>query len=586
LKFGIIALVSNESSLPAWNPVTQIELADHLASGAPLDLRIRDETGRTVFASLLRAVLIDEDLPHDPRGLTIVGARIPDQLDLSYCTLPAPLCLRETSFDSVLTLVGATIEGELNMTEATLDGKDDQGNAVVADGMQVNGNAILPRLRVAKGAIRLANTTITGVLELTGAELDGQDSQGNSLVADRMRVDGGAFLSTLSAEGVVRLLGATIAAELNLTAANLNGKDNAGIALVADGLQVNGNALLERLHVARGTVFLAGATITGQLNLSDAELDGTDKGGNALVADGLHVNGGAFLKTLRAEGAVRLTDAVITGQLNLTGATLNGKDARGNVLMADRVQVSGDAALGQLRVTHGATISLQDGRLGNLALDREVPGGGWPRNNFVGLRYDQIDGPPATSARQGARLLASQADGSRAAQPYWQLADYYARVGNDSASRRLRVWSNVLQAKAHPRSWPRFVYGLTTGFGYYPFLALVWLVLLIGVDTVALAAHRDDFIPTSAPAVAVSVARDHPPVTSTRCDPRYPCFNPVLYATDTVVPVISMGQQDAWRLDTSRAGTSLQVTLVVTTALGWILTTLLVGGVGGLLRRS
>jgi len=231
-------------------------------------------------------------------------------------------------------------------------------------------------------------------------------------------------------------------------------------------------------------------------------------------------------------------------------------------------------------------LALRYGRLGNLVLDDDPPPGGWHQHNLVGLRYEQIHEGPAGNARQGAHLLASQADRPRAAQPYWQLADYYARVGNETAARRLRVWSNVLQSRARLRSWPRFLYGLTTGFGYYPFLTLFWLAVLIGIDAAAVNAHSSDFIPTKAPAISAPLAKDQKPVNSSVCTSRYPCFDPWLYATDTVVPVISLGQQDAWRLDQSRAGAGIRVTLLFTSALGWILTTLLIGGVGGLLRRS
>ena len=713
-------------------------LEDHLKSGDLLDLSNRVD--RTIPGCLLREILIDKRLARDPRGLTVRGARIPDDLDLSYCTLPAPLRLRGVDFKGVLMLQGATIRGDLELTEAVLNGANNDGNALVGDGLTVDGGAFLGKLKVTKGAICLSRAAVTGVLRLTDAELYGNDGNGDALVLDGLRVNGGAFLGKLIAtkgairlsratikgalvlteaklfgkndegtalvgdgltvdggafleqltvtEGAIRLTRAKVTGALKLTEAKLFGKNDKGTALVGDGLTVDGDASLGNLEVTGGAVRLAGATISGQLELTGAQLNGKDINGAALVADGLTVEGGAFLVKLIATkgairlsratikgalvltesklfgkndkgtalvgdgltvdgdaslgnlevtgGAVRLAGATISGQLELTGAQLNGKDINGDAFAADGLCVHGDALLREIKVArvpsrllgatvtgqlklraaelngkndHGnalaadrlrvdgsiflekmtvrsdATLALRYGRLGNLVLDDNPPSGGWPRYSFVGLQYDQIHGGPATSARQGARLLASQADKPRPAQSYWQLADYYAKVGNEPAARRLRVWSNVVQAGAHPWSWPRcFLYGLTTGFGYYPFLALLWLTLLIGVDTGAVNAHRSDFIPSKAPAISVSVAKGQPPVNSSHCDTRYPCFNPVLYATDTVIPVISLGQQDAWRVDTSRAGPDLE--LLATKALGWILTTLLVGGVGGLLRRS
>jgi len=633
-----MARVSNESPTPESTLVTRAELEAHLESGNPLDLSTRDEAGRTIAGSLLREVLIGKDLLRDPRGLTVVSALIPDHLDLSFCNVPVPLRLPGAKFRDMLTLRGATIAGQLDLRGAELNGKDSAGDALFADGLQVSGNAFLGRLTVTLGAVRLAGATINGQLSLTGAKLNGKDDDGDALVADGLQVGLGAFLEGLTVtlgavrlagatingqlnltgaklngkndtgdalvadrlhiesdavlerltvtEGAVRLMGATINGQLNLAKAELNGRNDEGVALAADGLQVGLGAFLDGLTVTVGTVRLVGATINGQLNLAKAELNGKDNDGNALIADRLRVGGNANLGRSRvAKGAVRLAGASITGQLDLTDTELKGTDKFGNALVADGLQVTGDALVDQLKVVAGAKLDLRDGRLGNLVLEGDVPRSGWHRHNFLGLRYEQIHGGPARSARQGARLLRN-ADRPRAAQPYWQLADYYARVGNDSASRRLRVRSNVLQSRARLRSWPRFLYGMTTGFGYYPFLTLLWLAVFIGIDTVAVSAHSSDFIPTKAPTISAPLAKDQKPISSSVCDSRYPCFEPGLYATDTVIPVISLGQQEAWRLDDSRAGIGIQATLLFTSALGWILTTLLIGGVGGLLRRN
>jgi hypothetical protein len=783
--------VSNDAAPPDSIPVTRAELEAHLANGVHLDLRARDDAGRTVAGALLRAVIIEEGLPRNPRGLTILGALIPDGLDLSYCTVCA-LRLPLADFKGVLELTRATITGELNLTGARLNGKDDTGdalsaeglqvdgdvfldqlkvaagairltgatisgrliltgaevngenedgnalaagglqvgggayldqlrvaegaigltgatitgelvltgaqlngrddlaNAIVADRLRVGGDALLDQLKVAGGAVRMLGATIAGKLSLTGSELYGKDDHGDALVADRVRVDGGAFLGKLKvtmgavrlsgatitgqltlteatlagsdsdgraliaerlhvngsvymrrmkvSAGAVRLLGATITGQLTLTEAALDGSDSDGRALIAERLRVNGSVYMRRMKVSAGAVRMLGTTITGQLVLTGAELNGSDSDGRALVADRLHVNGSVFLGRMKvsvgavrmlgtaitgdlvltgaelsgrdgdglalfaaraqvdgsvflrelkvATGGIRLSGASIIGDLVLTGAELGGKDDLGCALDADRLQVNGETQLDQLKVTGGGRLSLQYGQLGNLVVDEHLPRNGWHRHNLLGLRYDQVRGGPARSARQGARLLASQADEPRAAQPYWQLADYYARVGNDSAARRLRVWSNVLQSRAHIRSWPRFLYGVTTGFGYYPFLTLLWLAVFIGIDTAAVHAHSNDFIPTKAPGISVPLTKSQEPVNSSLCDSRYPCFDPILYATDTVVPVISLGQQDAWRIDSSRAGVGIQMTLLFTSAGGWILTTLLIGGVGGLLRRN
>ncbi|MBP0453478.1 hypothetical protein J5Y04_28615 [Kitasatospora sp. RG8] len=145
---------------------------------------------------------------------------------------------------------------------------------------------------------------------------------------------------TFFTSGAVRLLGADIAGQLSLRGAKLNGANRDGEALVADGMKVGNHAFLDEGFEAGGVVRLNGANIGGQLYLSGAKLNGTDSSGNALFANGVKVGEDAFLGDgFEARGAVRLFGADIAGQLYLSGAMLNGTDGSGNALVADFVKV-------------------------------------------------------------------------------------------------------------------------------------------------------------------------------------------------------------------------------------------------------
>lgn len=75
--------------------------------------------------------------------------------------------------------------------------------------------------------------------------------------------------------------------------------------------------------------------------------------------------------------------------------------------------------------------------------------------------------------------------------------------------------------------------------------------------------------------------------SATQCTSNYPCFYPVGYSIDTVVPIINVHQAANWGPDgNSPWGHAWVVTTWVATGLGWALATLLVAGYTGLVRQD
>jgi hypothetical protein len=65
------------------------------------------------------------------------------------------------------------------------------------------------------------------------------------------------------------------------------------------------------------------------------------------------------------------------------------------------------------------------------------------------------------------------------------------------------------------------------------------------------------------------------------------CFNPVLYAVDTVVPLISLDQRATWYPDEHlRYGEFMLWWLNLATLLGWVLSSILVLSLARLSRAS
>src|SRR5215475_14970607 len=260
---------------------------------------------------------------------------------------------RSTLRTGPLSLMYANISDELVCSGARLNGTDSDLNALVAGGIQVGGSVYLDQYLddrfTAAGAVWLARADIGGDLACSGARL-GSNRYGIGLLAEGMKVGGQMFLrEDFTTDGAVRLLGANIAGDLSCRAARL-GADQDGNALVADRMKVGGEVHLYKGFTAAGAVVLNGADITGDLSFRGARLTGTNHVGNALDADGMKVghdvlldaepaDDGAAGPPFTAAGAVRLARADITGQLSCSGAQLTGTDRAGNALVAEGMKV-------------------------------------------------------------------------------------------------------------------------------------------------------------------------------------------------------------------------------------------------------
>jgi hypothetical protein len=79
----------------------------------------------------------------------------------------------------------------------------------------------------------------------------------------------------------------------------------------------------------------------------------------------------------------------------------------------------------------------------------------------------------------------------------------------------------------------------------------------------------------------------HPVPSATKCTSDYPCFYPLGYTVDTVIPIINVHQADHWAPDGHAPWGWVWVSATwIATGLGWSLATLLAAGYTGLVRRD
>jgi len=166
---------------------------------------------------------------------------------------------------------------------------------------------------------------------------------------------------------------------------------------------------------------------------------------------------------------------------------------------------------------------------------------------------------PYLAARQWLRWLQRDPDGYQP-QPYEQLAAYYRRVGHDEQARTvLLAKQRHRRQRLHlpARAWGH-LQDTAIGYGYRPARAFGWLILLLAFTTA--------YFTVSPPRAAASGS---------------PQFQPLIYAFDTVIPVLNLTDGQTYVL----TGAGQWITWIVSIA-GWVLATTVVAGITRTLMRS
>jgi hypothetical protein len=185
-------------------------------------------------------------------------------------------------------------------------------------------------------------------------------------------------------------------------------------------------------------------------------------------------------------------------------------------------------------------------------------------------------------------------------QPYRQLAKVMTDAGVERGALRVlyemegRLWGEEPAASRVLLGGPL---GLVVGYGYYPIRALVGLLILIavGCGVYAGAAGQKAMTPKDGKAYEYFKANGVSPG-------HYEPFSAVVFSLENSLPLVKLGHTDYWQPDptpefqpdgkTAVQGVSmlesrlLFVFLRLQILLGWILTTLFIAGVTGVVQKD
>ena len=551
---------------------------------------------------------------------------------------------RRLRADAELRLPGARITGNVDLAGAELaspTGDALDGTGIAIGGSLLAGRHPSGPAFTASGRVRLPGARIGGDLVFSGALIasttipdPGEEAPEGSrapvlpagivdpaacLVADRVRVEGNLELDDgMATAGTVRLPNAVIGGYLRLSGARLSGPSGAsdrGIALLADGMEVGGD--IEGRDNGSGAFSCAGqlrlvdAHVRGTASLSGATLDAPD--GYALLGDRLRVGGELYLRRATCGGTLRMQNLDVGATLDCTRAALTrprlrpddtmrpSLDLRAATIGKDLLCVDGFVAAGGVRVRVAdvhKSVQFVDATLGTssaltryslnlyglttsdlVLLPARAPAGAvrlasarvgsftdaellWEAEGGVaidGFDYQLIDDTRIADTRQRLRLL-ERAMPDYAPGPYEQLAAAYRRAGHEERAERVLMTRQIRRyAESGPASR---VWGAlqrwTVGFGYQPWLAVCWLALAWVLGGIWFVGH----VPT--------------PVD----DGQHPVFDPWIFAADTLLPIVNLGQDGYWRLEGASQWIATALDVV-----GWILATTAAAGAARILKR-
>lgn len=581
---------------------------------------------RNLRAALLRWICIDRiAFPVvDPRGIRLCAARITGKLDLSFATVPFPLSFYRCVFTDTVELGFLMIPG-LDFSGSVMRG-------VSADGANIAGDIVLAEGFVSEGAVRMLTTQIGGNLDANGGRF--LNPAGHALWADRAKIAGSVFLgsytkagspsagTSFQSTGSVRLVGAQIGGVLNCAGGSFcrpnalptpktataapsgcapatpqsAGSAASVFAILGDRMKVGG-IFFSGGFSANGAVRLWGADIASNILCSGGTFSNAD--GDAVSADGAKIGGGVYFgEGFVAKGVVDLVSCQIAGDVDCRKATftklsLVRATVKGSLLWSEVEE----AKTVQLDLTNATTGPLQDEpaswpATGNLTLD--------------GFCYARISPPAPVDVKSRLRWLALPSQFTL--QPYQQLAKVLKDGGDADAphlvlfkmehQRRQSDDNSLLQ---HIASW---ILRWTIGYGQMPLRALWWLVGLIALGSIAygLGYLGGVVTPSEKEAHAAFKKQGYPPEG-------YAEFNPLIYSIEHSFPLVNLEVKDHWQPGPERVTVQpavhwvglqwvrnhgldldspifLQVWMWSQTIAGWVLATLFVAGLTGVVKTG
>lgn len=562
---------------------------------------------------------------HIGGSLDIIGGRIEAPgaiaLDLGDAVIGGNLFIvdgggRRPVIRGRVDIGSAHISGQFLFRNATLEGSDsmpaDRGHA----GTRVSGTAMSAfRLTVGAEVALEGSCDVTGGLDLSMSDLSSlsvspecslRAGGRTALDLSNAELRSTLMMSGVTVAGTIRLSGARIHGQLTLSNTRLSQPERSSL-VAARGVTVDGDVELHGLRSSGGNLRFSNAVL-GSVVAAGAELD--NPGGVTISLHQATARGSVVLaRGFRSTGLVLLSRATMTGRLECDDGTFgcpgpNQRNEQGHAIEAISLHARGGMDLGWVRA--GPSVDFTNADTTFLA-DNPAR---WPSRIFIsGFTYDRFErsrssagGRPWDHAAR-SNWLARQAVYD--AGPFEQAARVFREHGYTSAaetiliSQRAQARELITGPAAGIRRALDGLFGASVAYGYRPGRVLWLLVVLLGLVITSLevpatqatlrASTQSGIVYTTRGPLAGNSASQSVviPGSDVCGGGQVRCFSPVLYAIDTVVPLVSLDQRAAWYPDPSvPEGTLMQWWLNIATILGWLLSSIFALSLARLARSS
>lgn len=526
--------------------------------------RADESTWPRVPAAAIRAALLDGELRPDPAGLRFRNVVITGRLDLAFLRIDCRLQFRECRFEQGPVLSNASVP-RLDLSGSTVPALAISG-ATFRNGLLLADMTCATKLTASLAQIDVA-------LDLDGAHL-GTDRTKGAVVLDLS----GAQLRCLVSLRDARIIGDVVAIEadarhqIQLERTEMTGR------FTLDGARVG--STMQAIDLTLDGEFRAvGTSFEGDLDFTGATMNAP--GGDAISLQRAQVDGTLFFDVTQLHGTLDAPNLRAT-TIDIERADFSDPD--GDVI----IRLDG-AAIGTLRLcpaTVRGRVSLVRASIDAFTTNEVFP----ESHTMDGIRVQDLHGPMRTDPALAATWL-DRADGSEfAPQPWYQIADFYDRIGQPSDARYLRVGAaaRVTRRAPRPTRVARRLYAALVGYGYRPLRPFLWLAVVSAVSIgCVLLATGQAFIPSAPTAAAAEHAPSWCPERITaaspkRCvNPSYTEFEPLTAALTLVTPAGAVSNP-AW----VPGQLWLVLALTAIKLAGWLLTALLLAGITGLLRKQ
>ena len=579
-------------------------------------------------------------LLHDftSRGeIRLIGARINGSLDITGAHLSAvngpAIELEDAVIEGSMFVIedpggrrpeirgrigmGSTrIAGRMEVRNATIEAHADRQRESIYARSATAGIALdATQLSVAADVAFLGGCEVTGSMDMTMGEMSSVTIGAgcvlrapystaldltNSEIRAHVRLEHDATV-----EGTIRLEGAAIHGMLALNGQMSKPEHRSLVG--GSALTVDGAVYLDGLHTDGGRINFRGATMAGVV-ADGARLD--NPGDYSISLKEATVNGSVQLTDgFTSVGLVVLSRSTIEGILQFSGGSFTcpqpvpEHNLHGHAIEATSATIHGGMDLGWRTVW--PSVDFTDVTTTFMADDPAT----WPLHFTIsGLSYERFERPfggrprEIWDQRERGDWLGRQTDFDAGA--YEQAARVFRQHGRVSEAEEILMAQRRHAGRVDrpnplsPRRLLDAVYALI-GYGYRP-TRVLWalaLLLLAVLVTLELPATQATLRATNGSGVVYGVngqvmlsgqPSPAPGAHADVCgDGEVRCFSPVLYAIDTVVPLISLDQRSTWYPDPhAPGGEAVLLWLNLATLLGWGLSSIFVLSLARLSRNT